>query len=106
RRRASRRRASARSRASRSRRSRPRRRPFVRRSLKEWCKPNLRRRCTLDSDAHDESVHESTSCGVAACAERTRAPPKQGLAPGDDLERSWLEAVEYLAEPCYPFLVA
>jgi hypothetical protein len=28
------------------------------------------------------------------------------LAPGDDLERSWLEAVEYLAEPCHPFLVA
>src|SRR5512133_2064835 len=33
-------------------------------------------------------------------------PCPRCLAPGDDLEGSGLEAVEYLAEPCHPFLVA
>jgi hypothetical protein len=37
---------------------------------------------------------------------RGRAGGHRCLAPGDDLERSWLEAVDYLAEPRHPFPVA
>jgi hypothetical protein len=48
-------------------------------------------------------------CG-ARCAclarDRERSRGHRCLAPVDDLERSWLEAVEYLAEPRHPFLVA
>src|SRR5713101_191295 len=44
--------------------------------------------------------------GSGGVAPRLGCPCTRCLAPGDDLERSWLEAVEYLAEPCHPFLVA
>jgi hypothetical protein len=44
--------------------------------------------------------------GSGGVAPRLGCPYLRCLAPGDDLERSWLEAGEYLAEPCHPFLVA
>src|SRR5216684_3696397 len=61
-------------------------------------------------------ISASASPSSIACRCRPEQPAARGrslavqrtrcLAPGDDLERSWLEAVEYLAEPCHLFLVA
>src|SRR6266545_4403430 len=51
--------------------------------------------------ARERGARRAVSRARSRAVQRTRC-----LAPGDDLERSWLEAVEYLAEPCHPFLVA
>ncbi len=51
--------------------------------------------------ARERGARRAVSRARSRTVQRTRC-----LAPGDDLERSWLEAVEYLAEPCHPFLVA
>src|SRR6266571_5304303 len=55
-----------------------------------------------------QAAHVTRARGSLCCLARDRGRSRghRCLAPGDDLERSWLEAVEYLAEPRHPFLVA